>query len=129
MLQSAELVGNRLNGAPAPRLATLQVAGSLAATQPPAGFKVTGRGFQPGEVVRVTAEIDVDGALVGPTEKGQEGVTELGTATATAAKGGSIAEHFAVSNAAKLAAPYRIQVKARGDRGTTGYLDLPPGLR
>jgi hypothetical protein len=124
MLQSAELVGNKLNGAPAPRLATLQVRGGLPAAHPPAGFDVTGGGFRPGEVVQVTAEVDVNGAVVGATKKGQAGVTELGGVTATAAKDGSIAVHFAVPNAAKLSAPYRIQVNAQGSRGTTGYFDL-----
>ena len=129
MLQSAEVVGNKLNGAPAARLATLLVAGPLAAAQPPAALDVTGSGFQPGEVVRVSAEIDVAGAIVGPTKRGDAGVTTLGVVTVTAAKDGTITVHFAVPNAAKLSTPYRIQVNARGIRGTTGYLDLPPGSR
>jgi hypothetical protein len=104
----------------------LQVAGTLAAAHPPATLVLTGRGFQPGEVVKVTAEVDGSGALVGPTERGQQGVTALGVVTATAAKDGSITVHFAVPNAAKLPVPYRIQAHGQGNRGTTGDLDLSP---
>ena len=127
MLQSAEVVGNKLHGAPAPPLATLHVEGTLAAAHPPATLVLTGRGFRPGEMVNVLAEVDGSGAIIGPTERGQEGVTALGVVTTTAAKDGTISAHFAVPDADKLPVPYRIQVHARGNRGTTADLDLHPG--
>lgn len=126
MLQSAEIVGNKLNGAPAPRLATLHVAGTLAADHPPATLVITGSGFQTGEVVTVKAELDGPGALLGSTERGQVGVTSLGQVTAKADKAGAINAWIAVSDAAHSPTPYRVQVYARGNRGTTAALDLHP---
>ena len=126
MLQSAEIVGNKLNGAPPPRLATLQVEGTLAADHPPATLVITGRGFQVGEVVAVKAELDGSGALLGPTMRGQDGVTPLGQVTAKADKAGAVSVWIAVPKAAQSATPYRLQVYARGNRGTTGDLDLTP---
>jgi len=129
MLQSAEIVGNKLNGAPPPRLATLQVEGTLAADHPPATLVITGHGFQASEIVTVKAELDGSGALLGPTMRGQEGVTPLGQVTAKANKDGAISVWIAVHNAAQSATPYRLQVYAGGNRMTTAALDLHPGGR
>ena len=127
MLQSAEIVGNKLNGAAPPRSATLRVEGALAADHPPATLVITGSGFQAGEVVTVKAELDGSGALLGPTMRGQEGVTPLGQVTAKADKGGAVNAWIAVHDAAHSPTPYRVQVYARGNRGTTAALDLHPG--
>jgi hypothetical protein len=126
MLQSAEIVGNRLNGAAAPRTATLHVEGTLAADHPPATLVITGSGFLAGEVVTVKAELDGSGALLGPTNRGQEGVTPLGQATAKADNDGAISVWIAVHDAAHSPTLYRLQVYARGNRGTAAALDLHP---
>lgn len=126
MLQSAGIVGNRLHGAPAPPVATLHVAGTLAADHSPATLVITGSGFQTGEVVTVKAELDGPGALLGSTERGQVGVTSLGQVTAKADKAGAINAWIAVPEAAHAPTPYRVQVYARGNRGTTAALDLHP---
>jgi len=50
-----------------PRLAMLQMAGTLSADHPPATLVLKGHGFQAGEVVKVSGEVDGPGALMGPT--------------------------------------------------------------
>jgi len=105
------------------------VEGTLAADHPPATLVITGHGFQASEIVTVKAELDGSGALLGPTMRGQEGVTPLGQVTAKANKDGAISVWIAVHNAAQSATPYRLQVYAGGNRMTTAALDLHPGGR
>lgn len=127
MLHSAEIVGSKLNGAPAPaRQATLQFAGTLSANHSSATIVIAGRDFQAGEDVVVSAEIDGPGALLGPTQRGQDGVTALGTRTVTADHDGAITVQFGVPDAAQLPTPYRLQVKAQGNHRSTGALDNHP---
>ncbi|MGI8912294.1 MAG: hypothetical protein ACR2JY_00650 [Chloroflexota bacterium] len=127
MLRSAEIVGSKLNGAAAPRLVTLQMVGTAGADHPPATLEFTGKGFQAGEVVTVSAEVDGPGALLGPTQCGQDSVTWLGSRMATADGAGAVTVRFSVPDADHLPTPYRIQAHARGNRGATAAFSLHPG--
>jgi len=118
--RTARVVSARLHGAAPRGTATLRLGSTLGAGYPPPQIVLLGTGFQPEEGVVVS------GTLAGPTTDGRSATTKLDTQVFGPYDGALTIKLF-VPDSTRFVGPYRIQVKASGDLGSSTVLDVTAG--
>ena len=122
-MRSAEIIGGKLNGGATQHVGSLRLTTSLAGPALPPALPIAGSGFRPGEVVKVTTEIDGPGALIGATAPRQEGVHRFAPVTTRADSRGELTVTVPLPAGTVIPATYRLQITATGNKGTIAALD------